>query len=476
MENQPMSAIPRPRPQLVVIGDSLAQGCRSLTVNADYCAQSWPARIAQEQAWDFVTPDFPRPVLFDLEEEVRSLPHLTLSLVNLRFEGFFQRVRENLRAWLKNDRESDASCFDNLALSAAKINDLYTRSAASSNDKIASLVPMDDPDPAGTLTDLELVQKLADLHLPINARFTLNPSQDPAFANFTPLDWVRERKPHVLVVQIGHNHGLYQIGEDAATDVSFDQGDYWDEWQELATRLAQLPAEIETILVALLPKVGAVANLHPQDDDRRDGYADAYSPTFSVSPSVLAGTDLASIDGKIHTGNARIQTILKDAHTAAGAPNRLKFLDSYSLFESYDYKNSLDDSRQIVINDELWIDNRYVTGTVPRSLPLRVELATGGFQSIDGMHPSGCGYAMLASEAMKLLNLPQQREALLERGYDDDTLLAQYPLALDTLIALLKQVRALRRLGAKVPIPEGLLADRQHLTDLLPRLQRIFSS
>jgi hypothetical protein len=222
--------------------------------------------------------------------------------------------------------------------------------------------------------------------------------------------------------------------------------------------------------------VGAVANLHPQDDDRSEGYADAYSPTFSVSPSILAGTDLASIDGKIHTGNARIQTILKDAHTAAGAANRLKFLDSYSLFESYDYKNSLEDDRLIVINDDLWIDNRYVTGTVPKSLPLRVERAAGGFQSIDGMHPSGCGYALLASEAMKLLELPQQREALLQRGYDDDTLLSQYPLALDTLIALLKQLRTLRRLGAAIPIPEGLLADRQHLLDLLPRLQSIFSS
>jgi hypothetical protein len=35
---------------------------------------------------------------------------------------------------------------------------------------------------------------LGDLHLAINGRFTLNPSQGPAFHDFTPLAWVRARK------------------------------------------------------------------------------------------------------------------------------------------------------------------------------------------------------------------------------------------------------------------------------------------
>src|SRR5438105_4887547 len=181
-----MSPIPRPRPALMVIGDSLAQGCRSLTVNADFCAQSWPARIAEEQGWEFLTPDFGQPVLFDLEEEVRGLPRLTLSVVNLRFEGFFDRVRDNLDTWLANNRESDAACFDNLGLSSAKIKDLYSRTAATSADKIAELVPEGTAD---SLSDRELLHTLAELHLAINARFTLNPSQDPAFDSFTPLDW-----------------------------------------------------------------------------------------------------------------------------------------------------------------------------------------------------------------------------------------------------------------------------------------------
>ena len=56
-------------PELMIIGDSQAQGCRSLTVTADYSKQSWAARVANSQGWQFRTPDFPRPILFDLEQD-----------------------------------------------------------------------------------------------------------------------------------------------------------------------------------------------------------------------------------------------------------------------------------------------------------------------------------------------------------------------------------------------------------------------
>jgi hypothetical protein len=42
---------------------------------------------------------------------------------------------------------------------------------------------------------------IADLHVAINARFTLNPSQEPNFANFTQLEWVRAR-----VLNVGFAH------------------------------------------------------------------------------------------------------------------------------------------------------------------------------------------------------------------------------------------------------------------------------
>src|SRR6266849_2046327 len=131
-----MSEVPRPNPELMIIGDSLAQGCRSLSVTKASCEQSWAARIAQEQAWEFVTPDFPRPILFNLEDEVRRLDTLTLSVENFAFKGIVELT------------------------------------------------------PRGADTPLH-ADSLGDLHRAINGRFTLNPSADPAFNDFTPLDWVR---------------------------------------------------------------------------------------------------------------------------------------------------------------------------------------------------------------------------------------------------------------------------------------------
>src|SRR5262249_38970651 len=156
------------------------------------------------------------------------------------------------------------------------------------------------------------------------------------------------RRPRRLLVQIGHNHGLYLIGSEAK-DVPFDQpggdglhGDFWSQWQTLAANLAGLPAEVGTIIVALLPKVGAVANLEPREADRENGYALTYGPVLSASSSILPGPRLAAIDQSIRDANARIQQIVTDAATAAGTAGRLLFLDAFALLDAFDFKNSLD--------------------------------------------------------------------------------------------------------------------------------------
>jgi hypothetical protein len=451
----------------MIIGDSLAQGCRSLTVTAALCAQSWAARLAAEQQWPFVTPDYPREILFDLEREIRNLP-LPIRLEDLQLRGIVDRIRSNLREWLNNAHESAFPCFDNLGLSGALIRDLYSRTAATSAAEIQAIAP----NGADALSDIDLVEAIPKLHLPINARFTLNPAQDPANDNFTPLDWVRLRKPNMLFVQIGHNHGLYDIGSNAVNG-QFDRGDFWDEWQTLATQLAQLPADITTILVTMLPKVGAVANLAPEDEDRTNGYADMYDPVLSVTANMLAGPDLAAIDTAIRAGNERIKAILTDAHTAAGAdPNRLQFLRVYEMFDNFDYKNSLDGQELIPVNGGIEIDNRYISGKL-HLLPPGFVFKWGGFESIDGMHPTGCGYAKLAADAIKFLNL-QQSADLLQRGFDEDPLLSNYPDSLNAVIWLLRHLRVVLRLGlAAAPI--DLAPHAEHLFNLLRQMQGIFT-
>lgn len=459
----------------MVIGDSLAQGCRSMTVNATYCAQSWGARVARAQGWEFVTPDFPRPVLFDLEQEIRRIDTLGVTLEGLRFHGFVDRLLGNLRDWLVNARESAFDCFDNLAVSGAAVYDLYTRTAATSAAEVAALTP----NGASALLPLSAY---GDLHIAINGRFTLNPSQDPAFDGFTMLDWVRAREPETLLVQIGHNHGLYTIGSEAK-DVSFTQGDaahgdYFAQWGRLAAELAALPATVTAILVVLLPKVGGVANLRPRGVERPGGYAPTYEAEFSGSPAVLPGARLAEIDAAVRAANDTIRQTVLSAAGAAGA--RLKFLDAYALFDALDYKNSLEPARRIAVAGGLAVDNRYLDGALqvpPPFGPGGLRLAAGGFQSIDGMHPSGCGYGVLACEAMTALGLPFDRGDVLAPAYADDTLLAHYPGELNVVTRLLGAIRDLVRFNQFVPAPRTFLDadDRMHLLDALRLMRGVFN-
>ena len=177
-----------PNPELMIIGDSLAQGCRSLTVKQDFCRAVLGGADRPGAALGLCRPRLPAADPVDLEAEIRRLDTGSLSVNGFRFEGLIGRLKENLQGWLANARESAFTCFDNLGLSGALIYDLYTRSAATSAAEIAALTPPGAATPLPSAT-------IGDLHLAINGRFTLNPSQDPAFNDFTPLEWVVPRKP-----------------------------------------------------------------------------------------------------------------------------------------------------------------------------------------------------------------------------------------------------------------------------------------
>jgi hypothetical protein len=89
--------------------------------------------------------------------------------------------------------------------------------------------------------------------------------------------WVQARRPKRLFIQIGHNNGLYKIGADAdPQQLDFTQdsrnGDkLFDSFQTIASAVAQLPDAVDLILVVLLPKVGTVANLRPNNNVRSSG-------------------------------------------------------------------------------------------------------------------------------------------------------------------------------------------------------------
>jgi hypothetical protein len=473
-------------PELMIIGDSLAQGCRSLTVNADFCQQAWAARVADAQGWQFRPPDFPRPILFDLEQEIRLIGDLIqIAPSEIRFGGLIIRFLQNLRAWLANHQESNFLCFDNLGLSGAQPYDLYTRTSDSSGAELTALCPN------GTSTSTINISEVGKLHLAINGRFVLNPSQNPDFANMTPIRWVEARLPKRLFVQIGHNNGLYSIGADAdPAKLNFTQDNdngqsFLDSFKVIAEAVAALPADVQSIVVILLPKLGAVANLKPTDNTRQNGYAGNYAPVFSTSKTLLSGVLLAGVDQQIAAANANLQQIFTSAAQATNQTGRLKFLDTFQLFESIDYKNSLDRAKRIAIDQDNLLDNEYIAGGLipqvpfpPGRPPFKKMVNRGGFESIDGMHPTGGGYAFFAHQVMTLLNLPNNDlSKLMEASFIQDALLHDFPLKLDLVVSILMELRRSFRLGISPVQPQPAIVEggtELHLIDLIKVARQLF--
>lgn len=462
----------RLNPKLMAIGDSLPQGCRSLTVKAEYCVQSWPARVAAEQGWSFVSPDHPRPVLFDLEEELRRLDPVLLSPKTLALAaGLPVRLTDNLKQWRTQASRSRNQSFDNLAIAGSEVHDLYSRTARRYESDIRDRTQ-------GNI--LEHLDNIPGLHVAINGKYVLNPQNHPDFDDFSPLDWIEARQPEILLVQSGHNHGLFEFGFQGKPGLGITRGEdpegraYFEQWEVVAQRIAKLPAGVRHVVVVLLPKVSGVAALLPTSNDRQDGYAEAYVARLLPGAARLPGSLVASVDRKVAEVNERIRQTFLQAAAATHSENRLHFIDSYKELDEIDYKNRLDPALRLRVNSEQFVDNRYLDGKLDFFSPRLARLKAGGYLSVDGMHPSGFGYADIASKVMTELNLPHDRERLLARAFQEDELLSNYPLELDAVTRYIDMLRSFSQANWFVPAPTPTLRDDTHLIQALDLFSKSF--
>jgi len=110
-------------------------------------------------------------------------------------------------------------------------------------------------------------------------------------------------------------------------------------------------------------------------------------------------------------------------------------IDGYLFMKKFDYKNLGGIDRQIKIKNKV-IDNRYLKGDeitrIRRRGPHRTEYQRsykfehGGFFSLDGMHPSAIGYALIAIEIMRELGLSYNKERILETALKHENLVSHY--------------------------------------------------
>src|SRR5215471_14576199 len=110
-------------PDVMAIGASVFNGVRSATITRALAETSAPAQVAKQMGWQIVTPDYPRPVLLDLEDLVRRLISGRQKLNPTEIK---QQVRANAEAWLADLAPgwSTRLVFDNIAIAQAGIEDL----------------------------------------------------------------------------------------------------------------------------------------------------------------------------------------------------------------------------------------------------------------------------------------------------------------------------------------------------------------
>lgn len=384
-------------PPMMSIGDSLYQGVAALTHRADLFQWSPPAQVARALGInDFACADPGRPILINLPDWL----HLPVSVTAIKSE-----LADLGAYWLTRPKSaSGRPCFDNVAISGDTIADVLDATAAGAGKTIAAKMEQGGDTPFTSAV-------VGDLLLAFVRRFTLNPSGAAEFEDMTQMDWVRLRQPKRLLVNVGSNDGLYRMCFNADASERMDTSRIDD----LVAALAALPDAVEHIYLNTLALPRAVSNLMPilspaQMAQRPDlnpdmdfaffapgaqGYYDLYENRMGFTYGRLSGAQVKALDDNIRAANDLFAAAVKK-HDAKG---RIHLVDVTSLLLAYDTKHVLEaDGAKVVLlkNGHRLTNQGYLVD------PFGMHSA-GGLFSLDGMHLSHPGYALMAGRVLETI-------------------------------------------------------------------------
>ena len=426
-------------PDVMAIGASVFNGVRSATITRALAEQAAPVQVAKQMGWRIVTPDYPRPVLLDLEDLVRRLisGQQKLNLGEIR-----QQVRANAEAWLADLPAgwSTRIVFDNIAIAQAGIEDLVTVNAGALKAAIPGLVEQLRQGTAG-------LGGIATLYFSINGAFLLNPSGKPELDGLSSVDQVALRKPKCLLVSIGSNEGLF---EGAFT------GPYS---AKVAAKIDTIPAKMRTLARALRDRLGddaavplmvwtnlvkpsTLANLMPRPFNAVLPPGQKYYKTYQCAlfdTGNASGDKIAAFDQQIARINRQVE---REVTKILATPKRsVKFADVYAMSEERDTKHGSD------LGDIEWVESdgdRHHLGNYPFSLSSGFRI---GLYGLDNMHPTDIGYALMANQIIKQLDPDPGRLVSKETMASIDTLLRDPPQIPIDMRLLLSLVGAFGLLG-----------------------------
>lgn len=440
--------------KLVAIGDSLTQGFASGSIcNTDL---SYPALIANCMGLDATT--FRRPnfrgaggLPFNIEWLARRLEqkygHSMHLFSWLRSIPTIQSTLDEVEDYWERGRGAmpeRATLYHNLAVFGFEVRDAYDLTAGQCKRQFA-----------GGKDDFLAVPSESRAR---TAYRVLNPSQDPALDGKTQLtvaEAISESEDGIenLILFLGANNCLGTVLELRYSELnSFDGSAFSDytiwhpkvfekDYGELVQQVAQLNPK--NVFVATVPHVTIPPLTRGIMNDRGrlpDGqkYFDYYTRFWIKDKSFdpdrdpfLSGKQAENIDDYIDQYNASIRG----------------FADEFENWHVVDLTSVLDD-----------LAIRRNHGKPKRKLPDEIsdlgvrffELEPGhtvnagsGIFSLDGIHPTTCGYGIIADEFMKVMRAADANIAATMRPLDwreiraMDTLVSAPPYTLDDMFDML---------------------------------------
>jgi lysophospholipase L1-like esterase len=394
----------------MAIGDSLYNGFRSLTINANLAAHSVPAQVAQAFGWDFVSPDYPHTMLLDVEGIFRNPSEVTQDLV--------KQAAINAHVWLAEQRWSASPFFHNLSIGQQQVADLYTANYQASLSTVNNL--------AAQGATLPLAQVPALLQA-LNTAFVLNPGR-VANDTRTSIAILGEQKPKRVLINIGVNDGLWTLLLLANPTNFTTTYNPIPNMKTLALHLKELCPDTERFYINLQPKPSSIANLMPpwlgggDPPIPRDGYYDKYIGQL-IGSGGITKAQMQAIDTWINT---TLNPQIRDAFSPLG--DRARFVDIYASTAAYDRKN-MTATKQVFVHKgatEILLDNAALEVTPWGGM----AGWGGGMFGLDNLHPTIVGYGIIAQAVCDVIaateNLPP-RVIDLQACYDADTLLHDLP-------------------------------------------------
>lgn len=417
------------RPELMAIGDSIYNGTRSLTTNAELAQLSVPAQVARAFGWPFKAPAYPFDVLFNLEALFRA--------DSFNLDTLKASVIANAERWLARSPWADDDCFDNIAIAQTTIAD---QAKLTHLNQVAQIEPLLARLRSSSGLDFG---SLAGLYEAINTSFLLNPRRDPQspWADKTTLEIVAARRPRRLLVNIGINDGIWTVCLEGIK-TEFDPAAIATDMHDLGDRLAAMKqlGQVDQIYLNLLPRASCVANLMPRrDPDRPPGGTGYYTEYLGRLGQLggLSGGDMQAIDQEIVALNQAIRDDLEPMFPAGG----LNFVDTYALLAARDDKHFRDQK-------PIWVRNRRIN-----NVPLQGFSHKGGLYGLDNLHPTTVGYAALAQAVCEQIvaveGLKPVQPIDFETAFDQDSLLTNVPRLLDIDNLLIDLIVSFVRLAGR---------------------------